>query len=249
MTTTCENAKYRMSDLQIRDYDKALSKKITSALQTDKDGRPSLDVIFGPMDMFWENASKSQVDKYGADGKSLRFPIINIQRLSNLELSSTNHRVTGIKNNLFSVKYRDSTGRLHARDYQVLYMNIPYQIDVIGDNEIILLELLQELMFLFRRDPYFTITRYWTEEGNPQSEKLVLNEDNISVFLDSSIMDNSSLETERDTGKIYRFTMNSLVEDAILTRNLSSVLVTEYEIRLEVSHPTGIETKEVITNE
>lgn len=183
-------------------------------------GVPSAFVIYSPFDVAYENAMKRQ---QVMDVNHIKFPLILCHRSSGFSISNMTHRVLGTKVPVYFVDYFDDNHLRTSRYIQVINVDIPYSIEILTKDEDQAFAFAQELIFLLIREPFVEVPQYDALANVPvlNKTKFIFN-----IILDNEIADNTDLEAEAETGKLYRLTLSIVIQDAAITRDVEAHLVT-----------------------
>lgn len=217
-----------ITDLTIRTYDEYLVKKIEQVIGKDKvTNKPFIDVIYSPYDLIFTEAVKRQ--QVGSS-REIRFPLIACHRSTGFTISEITHRVSGPDKTPYYVAYVDENNQRITRKVQVINVDIPYSIEILTKDENQAFSLVQELLFLFLREPFVKVPKYSELSTIPAIEKTNFT---FVLTMDNDIADNTDLEAESDIGKIYRLTLSLLINDAALTRDVTEYLVNTIDVNID----------------
>lgn len=216
-----------ITNLTIRTYDKYLVKKIENVISKDKiTNNPFIDVIYSPYDLIFTEAVKRQ--QVGSN-REIRFPLIACHRSTGFTLSEVTNRIAGPNHTPYYVVYENNS-QIISRKVQVINVDIPYSIEILTKDEDQAFSLVQELLFLFLREPNVAVPKYAELATIPILEQTDFM---FALSLDSEIADNTDLEAEPDLGKIYRLTLSIIINDAALTRDVTEYLVDTININID----------------
>lgn len=242
-------ASNNITNVTLKTYDKALLKKFRDRIPVDRiTNKPVMNVVYAPVNLAFEYAMKrSQVDSSKITEDNLRvntnnqivLPMISIYRNNGFKISNMTHEVIGVSKPIFYVLHRDAaTGELKMRNVQRIFVDIPYQLDIWTDTEEDAAEVVQSVMFLLKREQNLNVQQLIPNIILPSGEESDISY-LLKITLDNNVDDNSELESESDQGKLYRYTLTLMVEDAILVRDAKLPYITSAEIITNYTNSVG----------
>lgn len=215
-----------ITDVTLKTYDKALISKLRERIPV-VNGVPVMQVVYAPTNLAFEYAMKrKQVDNTTGTNNQIVLPLLSLYRPSGFSLSDMTHEVLGHREPHFYVQYKntkpDGSTEVLTRNIQRIFVDIPYQLDIWTDSESDMAEVVQSMLFLFKREQSVDVKQLINGIILPDGS-----DDNadinyiIKITLDNNVTDNTDLESESDNGKLYRYTLTFMLEDAILIRDTS----------------------------
>ncbi len=172
-------------------YDKAVFSKIQGVYP---------EVIFGsPDEAFKINAGQH-------DGRVL-MPFISVWRLPEFSINRTSYNDTRVRmGSPVRMGIQADSPVRNARGVPVM---LTYQIDVYSNKRAICDGIAAELLLNLLETPYVDVRIEGIPDGMTQQFEMTIS-DNVS--------DNSSISEFEDTGRIYRLTIEGILNDAIIYR-------------------------------
>lgn len=241
-------AKSNITNITLKTYDKIVVDKFASRVLTKEDGQKSMSVVYAPPELAFEYAMKRQVvDKTKSTNNQIVLPMISIYRPSGFSLSDMTHQVLGHNRSSFYVKYIDEDRNIALRNIQRLFVDIPYQLDIWTSDESVMAEVVQSVLFLLMREQYIDARQLIEGIELPDGTYGDVSY-TFKLTLENSINDNTRLESESDNGKLYRYTLVFMIEDAILVRDTSAPYIKVLEFSEKIGNEV-VKSDTIVFNE